>query len=108
MPKKTPSKVAVMIEDADEANDQSGSRPLRRITFAKGEAKAYAKRSKTPKTPKAPRRPEPMLALPAPPTKLALPAPPAMLALPAPEKARGVRRTVDKTIKLTPGRRAVK
>ena len=92
-----------MIEDADEANDQSGSRPLRRITFAKGEAKAYAKRSKTPKTPKAP-----MLALPAPPTKLALPAPPAMLALPAPEKARGVRRTVDKTIKLTPGRRAVK
>jgi phenylpyruvate tautomerase PptA (4-oxalocrotonate tautomerase family) len=105
MPRKTPSKVAVMIEDADEANDQSGSRPLRRITFAKGEAKAYAKRSKTPKTPKAPRT---MLALSAPPTKPALPAPPAMLALPAPEKARGVRRTVDKTIKLTPGRRAVK
>jgi len=108
MPKKTPtkpSKVALMILDADEANDQSGGQTIQPMSFAARRTPARAtKQLALPAPPK-------QLALPAPPKQLALLAPPAgkpaQLALPAPE-VRGVRRTVDKSIKLTPGRRALK
>ena len=92
MPKltpKKPSKVALMILDADEANDQSGGQTIQPMSFA-------ARRT--------PARATKQLALPAPPKQLALPAPPTKQLA----EVQGVKRTVDKSIKLTPGRRAVK